>query len=179
MLLPKVKLIEVKALFMPCFIGVLLASLFGLAHDQFTYAISPEYFTKFKYQQFSYLPLSENHRLNAAMIGVMATWWVGLFCAWFLGRWHLKNSAINQLSIKLYKSFVVVFICVPCFTFLGYIYGLVYPPRASVSSIAVFASSYDVTDIQAFVRVAYIHNFSYIGALVGALASMVLVRRSA
>ncbi len=34
------------------FFAILLSGLYGIIHDQISYTVSPEYFTKFKFQQF-------------------------------------------------------------------------------------------------------------------------------
>jgi hypothetical protein len=38
------------------FFTIIIAGLYGIIHDQITYSISPEYFTKFKYRQFGFEP---------------------------------------------------------------------------------------------------------------------------
>jgi hypothetical protein len=37
-------------------VSALLAGVYGIVHDQLTYSISHEYFTKFKYVQFGFEP---------------------------------------------------------------------------------------------------------------------------
>jgi hypothetical protein len=48
----------------------LLTGLYGIVHDQLTYSISSEYFTKFKYEQFGFEPAwFGGHRPTVAVIG--------------------------------------------------------------------------------------------------------------
>ncbi len=66
--------------------GMGIAGIFGILHDQITYTISPEYFTRMKFDQFSYADFGYPPRIFVAEIGFLATWWVGLIAAWFLAR---------------------------------------------------------------------------------------------
>jgi len=177
-LFPRIGLFEIKALILPYLIAMSVASLFGVIHNQITYSIAPEYFTKFKYWQFSYLPLTENHRLNVVLIGAMTTWWVGLFCAWFLGRWHIKENGLNQLPEKLYTSLFLIFVTTTSFALLGYSYGIIFPSHILNSSFTALAQGFGVSDIKNFIRVAYMHNCVYCGVLVGVMASLLLVKPS-
>ena len=67
-------------------ISTLLAAFYGAIHDQVTFSISPEYFTVFKFDQFGFLEWgNQNPRMTTALIGVLATWWVGLYIGIFQG----------------------------------------------------------------------------------------------
>jgi hypothetical protein len=55
-------------------VGALVAGLYGVLHDQVTYTISEEYFTRFKFYQFAYAePESRSPRVFAGIIGFLAT----------------------------------------------------------------------------------------------------------
>lgn len=174
-LFPKISFEEIKRLIKPCLIGAVAASLFGILHDQVTYTVSPEYFTEFKYHQFSYLPFTQNHVLNITLIGIMGTWWVGLFSGWFLGRWHLMSGLNDKLHKKIYLSYVIIFSMTLLFTIACY---FTYGGSDSESSFITIAHSHGVTDIGGFVTVGYIHNASYLGVLAGVLVSLFVVKRS-
>ena len=65
-------------------IGILAATLYGILNDQITVTIAPEYFSVFKRMQFA--PILEQTglqeaptRVQAILVGTMATWWFGLF----------------------------------------------------------------------------------------------------
>lgn len=59
--------------------SILVAGIYGIIHDQITYSISNDYFTLFKFQQFGISKSPLNIRAKVAIIGFLATWWVGLF----------------------------------------------------------------------------------------------------
>ena len=63
-----------------------IAGLYGALHDQLSFSISSEYFTRYEYLQFDIEPASfDGDRFTVAVIGFLATWWVGAFIGLFLG----------------------------------------------------------------------------------------------
>ena len=51
----------------------LIAGLYGALHDQLSFTIAPEYFTRFKYDQFGFEPAwFGGHRPTVAVIGFLA-----------------------------------------------------------------------------------------------------------
>ena len=79
------------------FIAIILAGIYGIIHDQITYSISPEYFTKFKYQQFGFDPAwFGGHRQTVAVIGFLATWWMGIIHWHFIRINRIDHSATIQ-----------------------------------------------------------------------------------
>ncbi|MCX6857258.1 MAG: hypothetical protein NTV80_20405, partial [Verrucomicrobia bacterium] len=84
-------------------VGSVIAGLYGIIHDQITFTIGYEYFTEFKFHQFHYLDKSQPERLIVTEIGFLATWWVGFFAGWFMGRTtlpHLPLRVAAKLSLK-------------------------------------------------------------------------------
>ena len=74
-------------------LGALIAGIYGIIHDQITYRLSESYFTEFKFHQFAsndprslFTPnFAYADRIFVAVIGFLATWWVGLFAGWSPG----------------------------------------------------------------------------------------------
>jgi hypothetical protein len=149
--------------------GALIAGGFGILHDQVTYSIAPEYFTKLKFDQFQAMDFGWPRRAFVAEIGFLATWWVGLIGAWFLARLALPKFAAPE------RRMVQALGVVAAATLLGGTVGGALGPwlgrdRADWQEAL---TSLGVTDFQAFNRVAGIHLGSYAGALGGWLAMMV------
>ena len=59
------------------FAACLIASLLGIFQDVLTYQISAEWYEKHKFFQFG-IPAQYRGLSGAAMVGVLATWWMGL-----------------------------------------------------------------------------------------------------
>ena len=66
--------------------GAALAGFYGVVHDQVTYSISQEYFTRLKFLQFHYADFGLPPRVLVGEIGFLATWWVGFIAGWLIAR---------------------------------------------------------------------------------------------
>jgi hypothetical protein len=151
--------------------GALTAGVFGVVHDQFTYTISPEYFTRLKFHQFHYANLGLGDRVFAGTIGFLASWWVGAVIAWVLARWLVPRHP-RQAAVRLVLgSFGTVIAVTLVADLLAYGYGLVQPDAMRLAFQPI-ANELGVTDPIAFGRVALIHNASYAGGLVGLLIAV-------
>src|ERR1700694_4054811 len=58
--------------------AMLAAGIFGAFHDQISYSVAPEYFTRFKFLQFKLLDPTVPERVRVAQVGFLASWWMGL-----------------------------------------------------------------------------------------------------
>jgi hypothetical protein len=156
--------------------GAVIAGLYGILHDQWTYSIGPEYFTRLKFQQFHYLSREQPPRLLVAEIGFIATWWVGFFSAWFMGRLTVPHEPLAIAGRRCAKG--VLAIVLTALTAAAIATQLapaeISDPR--VSNWSSILQAHQITDPLAFIRVAYIHNASYLGGLVGLLGALVWIR---
>ena len=50
-------------------LAVLAAGLYGVVHNQISYTVSPEYFTKFKFRRFGLVDTPLAGRVRASMVG--------------------------------------------------------------------------------------------------------------
>jgi hypothetical protein len=152
-------------------VGALIAGGFGILHDQITYTISPEYFTKMKFDQFHRVDFGFPQRVFVAEIGFLATWWVGLIAAWFLARVALPKFESPGKKVMSTMA-IIVGITVLSGAF-GYFTGPGLLENRSGWRDAL--DSFGVTDMTAFNRVAGIHLGSYAGAFLGWIAMMIVL----
>ena len=76
--------------------AAVLAAAYGALHDQLSYTVAPEYFTRFKFVQFAaYGVASMTPRVGAALVGVLATWWVGLYAGLLVAGAGLKHPTAD------------------------------------------------------------------------------------
>ena len=175
LLFPSFKLQLLPRMLGIALLGAIVSGFNGILHDQITYSISPEYFTKLKFIQFHYANLGFPPRIFASEVGFLATWWVGFISAWFLARIAVPAWPIPTATRKCLLGFLVILAFALIAGCLGYLLG-VYPPD-DYSEWQGLCRILGVTDIPNFVRVAYIHNAGYIGGLVGFVASMIFILR--
>jgi hypothetical protein len=158
-------------------LGAVIAAIYGVIHDQITYSLSPEYFTRFKFRQFHYADFGLPERIFVGEIGALATWWVGFIAGWFIARIVVACRPDESLLPHARRAYLIMIGSTLLAGVLGYAYGTVSDISPQVSAIAKRADEdFGVTDTSAFTRVAYIHNAGYLGALVGLISSVLSVR---
>jgi hypothetical protein len=157
-------------------ISCLLGGAYGILHDQLTYSISEEYYTKFKFIQFGIITLGEDDsitRIYVSMIGFLATWWMGLFIGGFLALLGFIHSDPKQMFTITLKSFLLTMLIAFLTGLVGLAYGhfvLANLPREK------FYNWYipdNLIDLKSFITVGSMHNFSYLGGLIGLVVGMI------
>jgi hypothetical protein len=160
------------------FAGALLAGIYGAVHDQLSYTISPEYFTKFKFRQFSWADAGMPARVFVAQIGFLASWWAGLIAGWLLARLGLTQLWLDGRRREAGIAFAIV----PAVGILCGLAGLALGfARTRGDALSAWNSWQDhggIEDLRSFVMVAHLHWAAYAGAVVGTLASILYLRRA-
>ena len=175
LLYPKIPLASLPVMFGYAVAGAVLAGLYGIVNDQVTYSISPEYFTRLKFAQFRYADFGLPARVFVAEIGFLATWWVGLVAGWFIARVSVPACSRPQAFRCCVRGFMIVFAFGIGAAIVGYISGLLH--GSDYSAWTNMASKLGIVDLPGFVRVAYIHNASYLGGLIGLVSAIIYVRK--
>lgn len=157
-------------------VGAAIAGCYGVMHDQLTYSIGHEYFTKLKFKQFAYADPGLGDRVFAGCIGFLATWWVGFIVAWFLGRRLLPDQDRKVAYRKIARAMLLVLATGFAGGIGGLIYGICRGPDADYSVWMPAIRELQVTDVYSFVRVAYIHNAGYLAGLVGFVLALMFIR---
>ena len=145
-------------------ISIILASIYGILHNQISYSISPEYFTKFKFRQFEFYFMGENQpRQTASLIGVLSTWWFGLLLGLIIGIVGMfqRNSKI------MWKSAIgAIFRTLGIAIGIG-IVGILVGKFLITNLNANWNLPADLTDQKSFLTAGTMHNFSYLGGIIG------------
>ena len=175
-LVPHIRLADLPAMLGVAIVGGMIAGLYGIVHDQVTYSISSEYFTKLKFDQFRYADLGLGNRMFAGTIGFLATWWAGLFSAWLLARRLIPEQPRSIAHRQIGRGIAIIFSCVLLFGIGGYLYGIWRGPTADYSAWKPILRVLRIDEEWAFVRVAYIHNAGYLGVVVGLILALVVIR---
>jgi hypothetical protein len=173
LLVPRIALRDLPPMIGVAVSGALLAGIYGILHDQITFSISPEYFLKFKFHQFRYADFGLSERIFVAEIGFLATWWVGLFCAWFLGRRLIPAQPRPYAARQISFGFAIILLCALLSAGAGFGYGLWYEAANDDSAWRPMLVHLGIKDHWSFIRVGYIHNASYLGGLIGLIVALV------
>ncbi|SFL06510.1 hypothetical protein SAMN04488518_1262 [Pseudovibrio ascidiaceicola] len=154
-----------KLLLLPVLIAFacLLAGIYGVIHNQVSYAVSPGYFHEFKFIRFGIDPTHHN-RVGASIVGFMASWWMGVLIGLpiYLGALFVKGTRtfaytfLNAASIVVTVTVILgIAALITSFFTLG------------PDTLPPWMNNREVTNPLAFARAGTMHNFSYIGGLVG------------
>ena len=176
-LFPRIPLSRWPAMIGITFLGASMAGLYGIVHDQVTFSISQEYFTRLKFTQFQWANIGLPTRVFVAEIGFLATWWVGLIAGWVLARTSAEAVEPRVMLRLSVRGFALVIGCALAAAVIAFVYGLMQDVKLEASDLADFARAIGVSDVPSFVRVAYIHNAGYLGSFLGIVAAATLLWR--
>ena len=152
----------------------IIGGLYGILHDQLTYTISPEYYTKFKFYQFGLMDLGNEAifptpRLQVSVVGFMATWWMGLPIGLILGLVGLVHKDSKIMFQTTIKAIIVTVIIAFATGLIGLAYGKIYLADTGVN----WWLPENLIDTKNFIVVGSMHNFSYLGGLTGLIAGII------
>jgi hypothetical protein len=157
---------------------VLIAGGYSILHDQITYTISHEYYTKFKFVQFGLaeedqaLDLAEP-RQAVAIVGFMATWWTGVVIGLVLGLVGLTFPTAGSMFQAIMRATGIILLVTILAGIVGGFYGKYYLARYGVD----WWLPEHLVHKGDFITVGSIHNFSYLGGLVGLVAGIIYLNR--
>lgn len=159
-------------------ISPLIAGLYGILHDQLTYTISPEYYTKFKFYQFELMDIGNeaifpNPRFEVSGVGFMATWWMGIPIGLILGLVGLIYPNWKTMFKATMKAILIAMIVAFLTGLIGLAYGHFYLSNLPKEKLANWYVPDNLIDFKNFIKVGSMHNFSYLGGFTGLVAGIV------
>lgn len=152
----------------------LVGGLYGILHDQLTYTISSEYYTKFKFYQFGLVnrgneAVFPNPRIEVSTVGFMATWWMGLPIGLILGLVGLIHADSKKMFRATMRAIVLTIVVAFITGFIGLAYGKLHLADTGVN----WWLPDNLLDTDNFIAVGAMHNFSYLGGLTGLFAGII------
>ncbi|MFL0067033.1 hypothetical protein V3A08_15455 [Tenacibaculum maritimum] len=172
------------ALILILIIAPILGGIYGILHDQITYSISNEYYTKFKFIQFGLENwglgqnigtetnaeiILKNPRFGASIIGTLATWWVGMIIGIILGFVGLIHKNGKKMFVTTMKAFLLT----TGIALLTGIIGLGYGKLFLTENQPNWNLPENLIDYDSFIMVGSMHNFSYLGGLIGLIIGII------
>jgi hypothetical protein len=149
-------------------VGCVIAGAYGALHDQLSFTISPDYFYAFKFHQFE-IPHALQNRLGAALVGWLATWWVGAIAAIPLAIVAARFPDLRSGRRHALIAFAIVAATAVAFGLGALLYGTL---TFTNDNLPNFGYPAEVADRVAFARVGALHNYGYLGGLVGIFAGL-------
>jgi hypothetical protein len=154
-------------------LAVLAAGLFGALHDQISYSVSSEYYTRFKFQQFGLLDPAVPERLRAAQVGVLASWWMGLPLGLLTGAAGFIHPTVERMRRALLLSLPLAVGLTLAIALGGLAYGVF---RTTGFDLHTYRGLYvpaELADPRAFLCAGYMHNAAYLGGVLAIPASWI------
>ncbi len=161
-------------------LAVVLAGFYGIIHNQISYTISSEYFTKFKFRQFGFVDMPLPERVRASMVGFLASWWMGIPIGLLVGAAGFLHRDYRRMFKVSVWSFGVVVIFTLLFGLCGLSYGYLQTASINIAEYRGWFIPDDVVNLRRFLCAGYMHNSSYLGgvlAIVAAWIFQVMVKR--
>lgn len=160
------------------FISPLIGGIYGIVHDQLTYSISPEYYTKFKFYQFGLMYIGNeaifpNPRLEVSVVGFMATWWMGIPIGLILGLVGLIHSGWKIMWKVTMKAILITVVVAFLTGLIGLAYGHFSLSKHPKIEFTGWYLPDNLIEFKNFITVASMHNYSYLGGLTGLIAGIV------
>ena len=145
------------------------AAAFGALHNQISFTIGASYFFDVKFAQFSIDPILQN-RIGASLVGVLASWWMGLA----MGLPAFTFGLFTQAGRRRYfhaglKSIGLA----TSITAIGSFVGLAFGYIADINTLVGYLPMIDAfSNPIGFVRASIMHEATYFGGAIGALAAL-------
>jgi hypothetical protein len=144
-------------------LAIVLAGLYGTIHNQISYTVSPEYFTKFKFRQFGLEDMNLPDRPRASIVGFLASWWMGIPIGLLVGGCgFIHSNHRRMLKITLW-SFALVIAFTLLFGLCGLLYGWWETRSINLADYQGWFIPDNVVDLRRFLCAGYMHNSSYLG----------------
>lgn len=152
-------------------IAIFTAGVYGIIHDQISYTVSHEYFTKFKFEQFGLLDSPLPDRVRAGIVGFLASWWMGIpigILVGSMGFMHRGHRRMFQVSLQ---SFVLVVGFTLLVGLAGLAYGYYQTTTINLADYRWWFIPKNLVDLRRFLCVGYMHNSSYLGGAASILVA--------
>jgi hypothetical protein len=134
-----------------------------MIHDQISYTVSNEYFTKFKFIQFRQLDSGLPERIRAAIVGFRASWWMGIPLGLLCGAAGLIQRSPRLMWQALLWSLLVIVAFTLTVALTGLGVGWMRTQTFDIANYRGWFIPANVNDLRRFLCAGYMHNAAYLG----------------
>jgi len=155
------------------FLAIIVSALYGAIHNQISFSVAPEYFTKFKFRTFYLTDLNVPPRIGASIVGVLASWWMGIPLGILLGAIGFIHKTPKQMFRVTLWSMAVMMVFTLLFGLGGLYYGYLETAKIDPATYENWYIPHDVTDLRRFLCAGHMHNAAYLGAGIAVLVAWI------
>jgi hypothetical protein len=154
--------------------AAMLAAVYGALHDQLSYSLSPEYFTRFKFVQFAFAGVGEMPpRVGAAVVGALATWWVGAIAGVAVAGAGFTQPTATGMARSTLRAFALLAVIAAVAGLVGLVVGWVGFGSNEGAAYVDWWRPAGLVSPRRFFAVGMMHNASYFGGALGCMAAVV------
>jgi hypothetical protein len=150
-----------------------LAGAYGAAHNQISYTVSPEYFTKFKFDRFGLSHDVRSERVKASIVGYHASKGMGIPIGVLVGAIGFIHRGYRQMLRVTLWSLAVVVTFTLVFGLCGLLYGYWQTRSIELAEYSGWFIPNDVVNLRRFLCAGYMHNAAYLGGGLSILVAWV------
>lgn len=154
-------------------VGVGIAGLYGALHNQISYTVSPEYFTKLKFQQFDHTNAQIPERIRASYVGFEASWWMGIPIGFLIGIAGFIHRGYQRMWKISVQAMIVSVLFTLGFGLCGLVYGFIQTINFNEFEYRYWYFPDDIVDSRRFICAGYMHNSAYLGGLLSIFAAWI------
>lgn len=145
-------------------ISPLLAGIYGFLHDQVSYSVCSEYFTKIRFEDYAHFPELWHDRTKAGVIGILNAWKQGLLAGILLTAVATIHKQLNRILSYTLTSYGITIVVTALSALLG-----LYIHSGQSSTMAIYP---DIENLQGLYQVTQMNNFAHMGGVIGMLFGM-------
>ncbi|MEM9542855.1 MAG: hypothetical protein AAGA60_25610 [Cyanobacteria bacterium P01_E01_bin.42] len=145
-------------------IACAIAGIYGVLHNQISYTVSPDYFHQFKFIQLNLAPALQG-RLGASLVGLISSWWMGIFISPFLLPIGFKRLSKQRYFISMLQAFAIAALTSLVASAIALLLAFIFVTPDNVGEITI--GDRQINNPAAFVRAGVMHNFGYLGGFLG------------
>ncbi len=161
-------------------LATLVAALYGVVNDQITVTLSPEYFSVFKRAQFGpdleAAGLSQSPvRVQAVLVGILATWWFGGLLGAVLSLAGLAGRRCPLPTRDFLRAVLGIMLLTLCLSFFSFLAAYAAEPAVKPTAEG-WPFLTGIQAVRAAFAVGWWHNAAYLGGLLGTILACVRIR---
>jgi hypothetical protein len=147
------------------FVAIGVAGVYGAIHDQISYTISPEYFTRFKFVQFGLIDEQIPDRIRAMIVGFRASWWMGFPIGLLAGAAGFLHRDPKRMLVVSLEALGVVAIVTLMIGLAGLFIGYLETRTMSIGQYSDWYIPSNLKELRAFICVGKMHDAAYLGGI--------------
>lgn len=146
-----------------------MAGIYGILHDQISYAISSEYFTQHKFQLYNVSSFEYGgERMAVTVTGFQASWWLGLLVGAGIGFTACIFDNLQQMKRYILLAVLIVLLTTIIMGITGYFYGEIVEVQQDLDRRLIR----HLTNPVDYIVVDSIQHRTYFGVLLGLLLAI-------